>query len=72
MSLIDGGYYVEVSDSEGGNVIWEVVENNVVEVSKKNDEIGLRGFYFYFCEEQWGEKRKGLSDYPYLFMLIEL
>ena len=48
MSLIDGGYYVEVSGSEGGNVIWEVVKNNVVEVSKKNDEIGLRGFYFYF------------------------
>ena len=29
--LIKGGYYVKVSGSEGNNVLWEVVENNVVE-----------------------------------------
>ena len=29
--LLKGGYLVEVDDKEGKNVIWEVVDNHVVE-----------------------------------------
>ena len=41
--LIKGGYSVEVSGFDWKKVIWEVVEDHVVEEEKKNDEIGLRG-----------------------------
>ena len=42
--LIRDGYYVEVSVSDGKNILWEVVEYHVVEEGKENNEIGLRGF----------------------------
>ena len=29
--LIKGSYYVEVSDSDGKNFMWEVVDDHVVE-----------------------------------------
>ena len=41
--LIKGGYSAEVSGFDWKKVIWEVVEDHVVEEEKKNDEIGLRG-----------------------------
>ena len=37
--LIKGGYYVEVSGSDGNKVLWEVVDDYVVEEGKENDEI---------------------------------
>ena len=39
---IKGDYYAEVSDSYGNNVLWEVVENHVVEEGNEHDEIRLR------------------------------
>ena len=43
-SLIKGGYYVEVSGSDGNMFIWEVVDKHVV-------YIGIRGFNFNFFDE---------------------
>ena len=39
--LIKGSYYVEVSDSDGKNFMWEVVDDHVVEQGKEHDKIGL-------------------------------
>ena len=38
--LIKGGYYVEVSGSDGNKFLWEVVDNHVF-------NIGIRGFGFF-------------------------
>ena len=42
--LIKGGYYVEVSGSDGNKFLWEVVDNHVF-------HIGIRGFGSNFCDE---------------------
>ena len=72
MSLIKGGYYIKVSSSDWVNVFWEVVDDHVVEVSKKNNEIGLQIFNFLFYKYQWGERIQVLSYYTYLLRLIEI
>ena len=46
--LRKGGYYVEVSCSDGKKVIWEVLDNHVVEDPKDNDDILLWVFGFNF------------------------
>ena len=38
-TLIKGGYYVEVSGSDGNKFLWKVVDNHVV-------YRGIRGFGF--------------------------
>ena len=50
ISLIKGSYYVEVSGSAGKKVLWEVVDEHVVEEPNENSEIGLRGFGFNFFD----------------------
>ena len=35
------GYSVEVSGSDGKKVLWEVVDDHVVEEGKEHDDIGL-------------------------------
>ena len=47
-ALIKGEYFVEVSGSDGERVIWEVVDDHVVEEGKNHDEIGLRGIDLIF------------------------
>ena len=52
-------YSLEVSGYDGNKVLWEVVENHVVEKGKKHDEIGLRGFDLSFLmntRRGWLEK----------------
>ena len=49
-----------------------MVDDHVVEVSKKNNEIGLQIFNFLFYEYQWGERIQVLSYYTYLLRLIEI
>ena len=49
---------MEVSGSDGKNVIWEVVDNNIVEEGKEHDDIGLCGFYFYSLTNT----RRGCQD----------
>ena len=40
-SLIKVGYSVEVSNIDEKKVLWEVIEDHVVEEGKENDEIVL-------------------------------
>ena len=46
--IIKGGYYVEVSGSDGKKVIWELVDDNVVDEGKDHAEIGIQVFDFNF------------------------
>ena len=46
--LVKGGYLLEVVGHDNNKVIWEVVENHVVEDPTDHEEIGQRGFYFNF------------------------
>ena len=53
-------------------VLWEVVDNHVVEDPADNEEIGLQGFYFnLFDKDEEGFVREGSSEFPYLLMLIK-
>ena len=49
--LIKGGYLVKKFGSDGEKVIWEVVDNHVVEEETYHDEIGLQGFDYNLFEE---------------------
>ena len=44
--LVKGGYLVEVIGHYKKKVIWEVVDDHVVEEPTDHEEIGLRGFDF--------------------------
>ena len=48
---------MEVFVNDGKKVIWEVVDNHVLEEPTDHDEIGLRGFDFYL----FGEDEKGVG-----------
>ena len=50
-NLVKGGYFVEVVGHDGKKVVWEVVDDCVVKEQTDHDEIGLRGFYFNFFDE---------------------
>ena len=65
-SFIKGGYYVEVSGSDGNKFLWEGVENNVV-------YIVIRGFDFnVFDEDEERVVRELLINNPYLLMLMKI
>ena len=54
-------------------MLWELVDDHVVEEPSDHEEIGLRGFYFnVFDEYEEGVVREGSSEFPYLLMLIKL
>ena len=71
--LVKGGYSVEVSDKDGKEVIWEVVDDHLFQDGVEHEALGLRGFDFNLFNEDWegfiGEYMKQL---PYLLMLINL
>ena len=46
-NLVQGGYSVEVVGHDRKKVLWEVVNDNVVEEPTDHEEIGLWGFDFY-------------------------
>ena len=72
-SMVKGGYFVEAVGHNGKNIIWEVVEDHVVEEPTDHEEIGLRGFDSnLFGEDEEGFVREGSSEFPYLLMLIRL
>ena len=50
--LVKGGYLVEVSDKDGKEVIWEVVDDHLVEEGVEHEELGLRGFGFNLFNEE--------------------
>ena len=71
--LVNGECLVEVVGHDRKKVIWEVVENNVVEEATDNYEIGLRALNFnIFNEDEKGVGREGSSEFPYLIMLINI
>ena len=54
-------------------VLWEVVNNNVVEEPTDREEIGIQGFDFnVFNKDEDGVVREGSSEFLYLLMLIKL
>ena len=72
-NLAKGGYSVEVSGHDKKNVLWEVVDDHVVEEPSDHEEIGLQGFYFnVFDEDEEGVVREGSSEFPYLLILINI
>ena len=71
--LVKGGYLVEVFGHDKKKVLWEVVNDNVVEEPTDHEEIGLRGFDFnVFDQDEEGFGIEGSSEFPYLIMLIKL
>ena len=50
-----------------------MVDDHVIEEGNNRDEIGLQGFDFNcFGEDKEGVGREGLSEYPYLLILMEI
>ena len=48
---------MEVFDSDGKKVLWEVADNNVLEEENNHYEIGIQGFDFNLFEKY--EERVG-------------
>ena len=53
-------------------VLWEVVDNHVVEEPSDHEYIRLRGFYFIIFEEDEERVAREECSEPYLKMLIKL
>ena len=72
-ALVKGGYYVQVSYKDSKKVIWEVVDDRMVEGGVEHEQIGIRGFDFnLFDEEREGCVGDDVKQLPYLLMLMEL
>ena len=72
-NIVKGGYSVEVVGHDKKKVIWEVVEDHVVQDPSDHEEIGLREFDFnIFNEYEEGFLKEGSSEFPYLLILIKL
>ena len=64
---------MEVVGNDKKKVIWEVVDDHVVEEPTDHEDIGLLGFDFnVFDEYEEGVVREGSSEFPYLLMLVKL
>ena len=64
---------IEIGDKYGKKVIWDVVNNHVVEEGVEHEELGLRGFDFnLFNEEREGCVGDDVKELPYLLMLMKL
>ena len=71
--LVKGGYLVEVVGHEKRKVLWEVVDNHVVEEPSDHEEIRIWGIDFnVFDEDEEGVVIEGSSEFPYLLMFIKL
>ena len=54
-------------------VLWEVVDDHVVEEPSDHEELGLQGFDFnVFDKYEEGVVREESSEFPYLLMLIKI
>ena len=72
-ALLKGGYSVEVSEKDRKKVIWEVVDNHVVQEGVEHEELGLRGFGFnLFNEEREGCVGDDVKELPYFLVLMKL
>ena len=64
---------MEVVVHDKNKVLWEVVNDHMVEEPTDHEDIGLRGFGFnVFNEDEEGVVREVSSEFPYLLMLIKL
>ena len=64
---------MEVVGHEKKKVIWEVVNDHVVQEPTDHEEIGLWGLDFnFFNKGEEGVVREGSSEFPYLLILINL
>ena len=64
---------MEVVSHDKKEVLWEVVNDNVVEEATDNENIGLRVLYFNMLyKDKKMEDREGSSQFPYLLMLTKL
>ena len=71
--LIKDGYSIEVTDKDRKKVIWEVVDDHVVEEGFEHEEIGISDFNFnLFDEDREGCVGGDVKEFPYLSMLIKL
>ena len=62
---------MEVLGHENMKMLWEVVDDHVVEDPTDHEEIGLRVFDFnVFDKYEEGVVREGSSEFPSLLMLI--
>ena len=61
--LVKGKYLVEVVGPDKKKVLWEVVDDHVVEDPSDQEDIGLRGFDFNISDEdEEGVVREGCSE----------
>ena len=71
--LVKGGYLVEVFDKDRNTVIWEVVDEHVVEEGVEHEEVGLQGFDFNLFDEERGVcVGENVKELTYLLMLTKL
>ena len=72
-NLVKGAYLLEVVGHDKKKVLWEVVNDHVIEEPTDHEEIGLRGFDLdVFNEDEEGVVREGSSEFPYILMLIKI
>ena len=72
-NLVMCRYLVEFVSNDKKKVLWEVVNDHVVEEPTDHEEIGLRGVGFnIFDEYEEGVVIEGSSEFPYLLILIKL
>ena len=72
-NLVKGAYLLEVFGHDKRKVLWEVVNDHVIEEPTDHEEIGLRGFDLdVFNEDEEGVVREGSSEFPYILMLIKI
>ena len=72
-ALVKGGYLVEVADKDENKVIWEVVNDHVVEEGVEHEDLGMRDFNFnLFDEERVGCVGDYVKELPSLLMLMTL
>ena len=50
--MVKGGYSVEVADKETKKIIWEVIDDHVVEEGVGHKDLGIRGFDFNLLDEE--------------------
>ena len=71
--MVKGGYLVEFSGHDKKKVLWEVVDDHVVEEPTDHEEIGLRVFNLkLFKKDEQRVVIEGPSEFPYVIMLIKL
>ena len=69
--MVKGGYLVDIYEKDRGELIWEVVNDHVVEEGFEHEELGVRGFEFnLFDEEREGCVGDDVKELPYLLMLL--